>query len=65
MATTLDSYRFVTNDLTRSLKTTSKQPQVARQTDNYLADIGKIKSIDDFVKNDKRLSLCHAGIWPG
>ena len=53
MATTLDSYRFVTNDLTRSLQTTSKQPQVARQTENYLADIGKIKSIDDFVKNDR------------
>ena len=53
MVTTLDSYRFVTNDLTRSLKTTSKQPQIARQTDNYLADIGKIKSIDDFIKNDR------------
>ena len=53
MATTLDSYRFVTNDLTRSLKVTAKQPQVARQTENYLADIGKIKSIDDFVKNDR------------
>jgi hypothetical protein len=53
MATTLDSYRFVTNDLTRSLQTTSKQPQVARQTENYLADIGKIKSIDDFVKNER------------
>lgn len=53
MVATLDSYRFVTNDLTRSLQTTSKQPQVARQTENYLADIGKIKSIDDFVKNDR------------
>jgi hypothetical protein len=53
MVTTLDSYRIVTNDLTRSLKTTSKQPQVARQTDNYLADIGKVKSIDDFIKNDR------------
>jgi hypothetical protein len=53
MVTTLDSYRFVTNDLTRSLQTTSKQPQVARQTESYLAEIGKIKSIDDFIKNDK------------
>ena len=53
MVTTLDSYRIVTNDLTRTLKTTSQQPQIKRQTDNYLAEIGKIKTIDDFVKNDK------------
>lgn len=53
MVTTLDSYRFVTKDLTRSLKTTAQQPQIKRQTDNYLADISKIKSIDDFIKNDK------------
>jgi hypothetical protein len=53
MVPTLDSYRFVTKDLTRTLQTTSKQPQVARQTENYLADISKIKSVDDFIKNDK------------
>lgn len=53
MVSTLDSYRSVTNNLTRSLKTTSQQPQVKKQTENYLAEIGKIKTIDDFIKNDK------------
>lgn len=53
MLTTLASYNLISSNLTRSLTTTAAQPQVARETEYYLANIEKVKSIDDFVKNDR------------
>lgn len=53
MVTTSASYRSVSADLTRSLGTTARQPQVARESKNYLASIEKIKSVDAFIKNDR------------
>ncbi|HKZ95563.1 MAG TPA: DUF1217 domain-containing protein [Hyphomicrobiaceae bacterium] len=53
MPTTLASYRIVTADLTRSLRTTAARPQVAREVAYYSANIGKVKSIADFLKNDR------------
>lgn len=47
-------YRNATVNLDRSLDAVSKTPQVARETEYYLAHIGNVKSIDDFMA-DKRL----------
>jgi len=54
MLTTMSTYRLYSNNLERSLETTSKQPQVSRESKYYLDNITKVKSIDDFLK-DKRL----------
>jgi len=53
VVTTSASYRIVSADLTRSLGNTARQPQVARESKNYLASIEKIKSVDAFIKNDR------------
>lgn len=52
MSTYLD-YQLITRDLTRSLDRTSKQVTVSRDTKYYLDNIGKVKSIDEFLKNDR------------
>jgi hypothetical protein len=44
---------MITKDLDRSLETTAKRPQVAREAEYYLKNIEKVKSIDDFLKNDR------------
>ena len=53
MLTTTDSYRLIADNLTRSLATLSKDPQIARESKYYLENIGQIKSVDDFIKNDR------------
>ena len=53
MLTTAATYRMVANDLARSLDTTSKRPDVARETAYYLKNIGNVKSIDDFLGDDR------------
>jgi hypothetical protein len=51
--TTSDSYKLISQDLTRSLTTLSKDPQIARESKYYLENIGQIKTVDDFIKNDR------------
>lgn len=53
MLTTTASYRLIMQDLPRSLSNTAAKPQVARETEYYLAHIGNIKSIDDFLADDR------------
>lgn len=53
MVTTSASYKIVASNLTRSLSNTAAQPQVARESKYYLDNIEKVKSIDDFLKNDR------------
>jgi hypothetical protein len=50
------SYRIVSENLDRSLKTTAKQPQVERETKYYLANITKAKSVEDFLGDDRLYS---------
>jgi hypothetical protein len=57
LLTTLASYGMISNNLTRSLSTTAAQPQVARESAYYLANIGNVKSIDDFLGNDRLFSF--------
>lgn len=54
MVTTTAAYRTIATDLSRALGNTAKKPQAARETAYYLANIEKVKSIDDFMA-DRRL----------
>ena len=47
------NFRIITENMTRSLETTAARPDVSRQTEYYLAHIGEVKSIDDFLANDR------------
>jgi hypothetical protein len=51
--TTSVSYKLINADLAKSLKNTASEPQVARESAYYLAHIGDVTSIDDFLKNDR------------
>lgn len=53
MLTTSDSYRQISQNLTRSLTALAREPQVARESAYFLENIGDIKSVDDFMKNDR------------
>lgn len=54
MINTYTSYRLIAADLPKSIDRISKQPMVQRETEYYLENITKVKSIDDFV-DDARL----------
>ena len=53
MLNTFTSYQLITKDITKSITQLSKQPTVDRDTKYYLDNITKVKSIDDFVNNDR------------
>ena len=54
MLSTYIGYRMYTQDLSRSLVRTASQVDVAREEAYYNENIGKVKSVDDFL-NDRRL----------
>lgn len=49
-------YRFYAADLTKSLQRTAAEPVVARDTTYYEANIGKVKSVDEFTGNFRLFS---------
>jgi hypothetical protein len=51
--TTSASYGIITANLARSLKAAADQPQVARETAYYLENIKTVRSIDDFLADDR------------
>ncbi len=53
MTTTYTSYRLIASDLQTSLKRVADQPDVKRETEYYLAQIGKVKSVDDFFADSR------------
>ena len=53
MLSTFTSYQLITKDISKSLDRIEQQPVVDRDTKYYLDNITKVKSIDDFVKNDR------------
>lgn len=53
MLSTYISYAQITKDLDKTLARTADQPDVARATEYYKANIGSVKSVDDLMKNDK------------
>ena len=53
MLSTLASYQLISKNLTKWQAMTKAQPQVATATKYYQQNIGSVKSIDDFLKNDR------------
>ncbi|SFO11672.1 Protein of unknown function [Mesorhizobium sp. NFR06] len=53
MLDTYTSYQLIAKDITKSIDRIEQQPTVDRETQYYLANITKVKSIDDFVNNDR------------
>lgn len=51
LLSTYTSYELITRDINKSLARVEQQPTVNRDTAYYKANIGKVKSIDDFVGN--------------
>jgi len=54
--TTTASYRLLASDMTRSLERTAATPTVERDSVRYLDRIGTIKSIEDFLADDRVFS---------
>lgn len=54
MVSTFVSYASITRDLSLSLERVEKQPVVQRETEYYLENIGKVKTVEEFV-DDRRL----------
>lgn len=53
MTSTYVSYSTITRDLTQSLKRVETEPLVKRESEYYLENIEKVKSIEDFIGNDR------------
>ena len=53
MLNTFTSYQLITKDISKSIDRIEQQPVVDRDTKYYLDNITKVKSIDDFVNNDR------------
>lgn len=53
MLSTSLSYQLVSRDIGKSLDRVSQQPMVRRETEYFMANIGKVKSADEFVKNTR------------
>lgn len=51
MVSTYFSYNYITRNLKQSLTRVEQQPDVAREAAYYKANIGKVKSVDDFMKD--------------
>jgi hypothetical protein len=50
---TFTSYQLIARDLPKALGRVENQPMVERETKYYLENITKVKTIDEFVKNDR------------
>jgi hypothetical protein len=55
--TTLASYQALNRNMTSSLAAAAAAPAVANETKFYLANIGKVKTIDDFINNFRLFSF--------
>lgn len=53
MIGTLSSYQQIARNLDKSLGTLSTRPDVKRDSDYFLANIRSVKSVDEFVGNDR------------
>lgn len=53
MINTFLAYNLVTRDMGKSINRIEKEPVVTRETAYYLENIGKVKSIDDLMKDHR------------
>ncbi|MHC2294829.1 hypothetical protein ACVIJW_010699 [Bradyrhizobium barranii subsp. barranii] len=51
MVSTYFSYSYITRNLKQSLARVEQQTDVAREEAYYKANIGKVKTVDDFMKD--------------
>lgn len=51
MTSTYLSYKLLTKDLTKSLGRVAAKPEVAREQQYYEDNIGKVKTVDEFLNN--------------
>jgi hypothetical protein len=53
VTSTYATYQSMTRDMARTTTQVENEPQVKRETEYYLANIGKVKTVDDFVNNTR------------
>ncbi|WP_011579649.1 MULTISPECIES: DUF1217 domain-containing protein [Chelativorans] len=53
MINTYTSYQLIVRDIERSIDRVEQQPMVSRETAYYQENIGKVKSIEEFVADDR------------
>ncbi len=53
MLSTYLSYQLITRDMPRAMDRVEREPMVDRETKYYLENISKVKTIDEFVKDDR------------
>jgi hypothetical protein len=53
MLTATIYFNTITKDYSKTLAATASEPAVAQQTKYFLANIGKVKTVDDLLKNSK------------
>ncbi len=53
MVNTYASYQLIVRDMSKAIDRVERQPMVDRETKYYLENISKVKSIDEFVKDDR------------
>ena len=56
MTSTYLTYQRLNQDLSRSLAQTAARPEAEREREYYEANIGKVASVDDFLKNQRLFS---------
>lgn len=57
MVSTLASYRVMSTDMTSALQRVSEQPLPAREIEYFSENIQSIKSVDEFIANDRIFSF--------
>ena len=57
MLSTLASYRVMSTDMTSALQRVSEQPLPAREIEYFKENIQSIKSVDEFIANDRLFSF--------
>ena len=53
MVNTYVSYQLIARDMPKAISRVEKQPMVDRETKYYLENISKVKTIEEFVKDDR------------
>ena len=53
MLGTVAKYQQIVRNIDKTIGTVSQRPEIKREADYYLANIRNVKSVDDFMKNDR------------
>jgi hypothetical protein len=53
MLSTVAKYQQIVRNIDKSIGTVSQRPEIKRESDYYLTNIRNVKSVDEFMKNDR------------